>query len=315
MKKCDILFKRVDNRIYRSKSFYTYQLSPLDVDLFNMSTYLSQAILLEVCTHPKPGLVTRMCNGAHNDMSILTFAMSSAVLSRAFYDLQDIGMTHLGTEASLMEKVRSYGVGAEKELLRVTKGINTQRGILFAGGLLSAAAGYAYNNKISKNNILKVVKNMTEGIVSSELAVLNNLGKTAGEKLYAKYGITGIRGEVEQGFPSVTDYGLPALKEAFIKGAGLNDALLHSLIALMTVVQDSNVIWRTDIATAEEVKEIARNILSLGSVFTNNGRNAIQEAERYFCSRRISPGGSADLLSITISLYLMENKEFPVDIV
>lgn len=307
---------RVDK--YNKKSLervYEYQFSHYKTELCKMSQYLSQAIFLEVCTHPKPGLVTRLSKGAHNDMSILTFAMSSAVLGQAFSDLQDIGMTHNGSEKELFAKVRSYGILAEKELLRVTKGVNTQRGILFAGGLVSAAAGYAYNQGFDKENIISIVMKMTDGLVESELEKLDLEVKTAGEKLYKEYGITGIRGEVEKGFPSVLNYGLPALAEAFGKGASLNDALLHSLISLMTVVEDSNVIWRTDVEMAENVKNIAKDIISAGSIFTSQGWEKIKQAEKYFCSRRISPGGSADLLSVTIGLYLIENKEFPVDIV
>lgn len=104
------------------------------------------------------------------------------------------------------------------------------------------------------------------------------------------------------------------MEDAFDKGATINDALVHALISLMTVVEDSNVIWRTDYDTLLEVQRIAKNILSLGSVFTEKGRMAIAETERYFLQRRISPGGSADLLSVTITLYLLEHKEFPNDI-
>lgn len=315
MNKCDILLKRVDNKINMPKSFYTYQLSPLDAGLHNVSRYLAQAIVLEVCTHPKPGLVTRMTTGSHNDMSIMTFAMSSAVLSRAFYELQDIGMAHTGDAKELFGKVRAYGINAEKELLSVTKGINTQRGILFAGGILSAAAGYAIKHDLPKKDLLNIVKLMTSGLVHDELESLGrNDELTAGEKLYRQYGITGIRGEVERGFPSVLNYGLPALHEAFAGGADLNSALVHTLLALMTVVEDSNVLWRADIATAEEVKKIAKQIIQVGSVFTDAGKYAIKETEKYFVHKRISPGGSADLLSVTIGLYLLENKEFPVNI-
>lgn len=240
--------------------------------------------------------------------------MSSAVLSKAFNDLQDIGQAHRGTLAELFCKLRSYGVGAEEELLRVTKGVNTQRGILFAGGIVSAVSGYAMNMGLSRDALLPLIKEMAAGLVARELKNLDHAAMTAGEKLYYKYGITGIRGEVENGFPSVVNYGLPALEDAFDKGATINDALVHALIALMTVVEDSNVIWRTDYDTLLEVQRIAKNILSLGSVFTEKGRMAIAETERYFLQRRISPGGSADLLSVTITLYLLEHKEFPQDI-
>ena len=315
MRELKFLLQRVDkDEIKMDLNNYTCKLSPFDADLQKVSQYLTQAILLEVSTHPKPGLVTRLSNGAHKDMSIFTFMMSSAVLSKAFNDLQDIGQAHRGTLAELFCKLRSYGVGAEAELLRVTKGVNTQRGILFAGGIVSAVSGYAMNMGLSRDALLPMIKEMAAGLVAKELKNLDHAAMTAGEKLYYKYGITGIRGEVENGFPSVVNYGLPALEDAFDKGATINDALVHTLISLMTVVEDSNVIWRTDYDTLLEVQRIANNILSLGSVFTEKGRMAIAETERYFLQRRISPGGSADLLSVTITLYLLEHKEFPNDI-
>lgn len=315
MSELKFLLQRVDkDEIKMDLNNYACKLSPFDADLQKVGQYLTQAILLEVSTHPKPGLVTRLSNGAHKDMSIFTFMMSSAVLSKVFNDLQDIGQAHRGTLAELFCKLRSYGVGAEAELLRVTKGVNTQRGILFAGGIVSAVSGYAMNMGLSRDALLPMIKEMAAGLVARELKNLDHAAMTAGEKLYYKYGITGIRGEVENGFPSVVNYGLPALEDAFDKGATINDALVHALIALMTVVEDSNVIWRTDYDTLLEVQRIAKNILSLGSVFTEKGRMAIAETERYFLQRRISPGGSADLLSVTITLYLLEHKEFPNDI-
>ena len=315
MSELKFLLQRVDkDEIKMDLNNYTCKLSPFDADLQKVSQYLTQAILLEVSTHPKPGLVTRLSNGAHKDMSIFTFMMSSAVLSKAFNDLQDIGQAHRGTLAELFCKLRSYGVGAEAELLRVTKGVNTQRGILFAGGIVSAVSGYAMNMGLSRDALLPMIKEMAAGLVARELKNLDHAAMTAGEKLYYKYGITGIRGEVENGFPSVVNYGLPALEDAFDKGATINDALVHALISLMTVVEDSNVIWRTDYDTLLEVQRIAKNILSLGSVFAEKGRMAIAETERYFLQRHISPGGSADLLSVAITLYLLEHKEFPNDI-
>lgn len=315
MSELKFLLHRVDkDEIKMDLNNYTCKLSPFDADLQKVGQYLTQAILLEVSTHPKPGLVTRLSNGAHKDMSIFTFMMSSAVLSKAFNDLQDIGQAHRGTLAELFCKLRSYGIGAEAELLRVTKGVNTQRGILFAGGIVSAVSGYAMNMGLSRDALLPMIKEMAAGLVARELKNLDHAAMTAGEKLYYKYGITGIRGEVENGFPSVINHGLPALADAFNKGATINDALVHALIALMTVVEDSNVIWRTDYETLLEVQRIAKDILNLGSVFTEKGRMAIAETERYFLQRRISPGGSADLLSVTITLYLLEHKEFPNDI-
>lgn len=315
MSEQQILLRRVDNHeINTARQIHTCQLSSFDADMAKVSQYLTQAILLEVATHPKPGLVTRASNGSHNDMSIFTFMMSSAVLGKAFNYLQDMGMSHTGNLQELFEKIRAYGQVAEKELLNVTGGVNTQRGILFAGGILSGVAGYAINKGHDKESIIGLVMEMTNGIVEKELRNLGRKEITAGEKLYKEYGVTGIRGEVENGFPSVVNVGLPAMQEACSKGASLNDVLVHTLLSLMTVVEDSNVIWRTDVATLFEVQKVASHILNLGSVFTEAGRNAIKEAEKDFVNRRISPGGSADLLSITTTLYLLENKEFPCHI-
>ena len=292
------------------------QLSAKSETLRQMSMFLTQAVFMEVCVHPKPGLVTRHGGGAHTDMSILTFAAGSAVLAKAVSDLQILGMKHNGNYQELFGKVRRYGVSAEQELLRVTKGVNTQRGILFAGGLLAAAAGAAMNKGLDSKALCSIVAEMTQGLTENELAGLQaDRPLTAGERLYQAYGITGIRGEVEAGFPSVRQNGLPGLKEAFAKGAGLNDALVHALVHLMTVVQDSNVIWRGGYAKLPFVQQRARDILAQGSIFTDSGRRLLAESEELFRNERISPGGSADLLSVTAALYLVENKEFPVAII
>lgn len=292
------------------------QLSAKSEALQQMSLFLTQAVFMEVCAHPKPGLVTRHSNGAHTDMSILTFAAGSAVLAKAFTDLQVLGMNHTGDYRELFAKVRQYGVSAEQELLRVTKGVNTQRGILFAGGLMAAAAGVALNKGLDSGALCSIVAEMTQGLVAKELAGLQaDRPLTAGEKLYQTYGITGIRGEVEAGFPSVRQAGLPGLKEAFARGACLNDALIHALLNLMTVVQDSNVIWRGGYEKLPFVQQRAKAILAQGSVFTAAGQRLLAESEAVFRAERISPGGSADLLSVTAALYLVENKEFPVAII
>ncbi len=278
-----------------------------------LSEYLSQAILLEVSAYPKPGLVNRHTNGSHSDMSILTFAMSSVVLSRAYYQFLEFGKQEDCSAEDLFNKVRMAGVVAEKDLLIATKGVNTQRGVLFAGGILAAAGGYLTKKTDAvTEDIYGLVANMTQGLVKNELENLDIKTKlTAGELLYKKYGITGIRGEVEKGFPSVRNIGLPALEAAFAQGVCLNDALVHGLISLMTCVEDSNVIWRTDYETLQKVQLRAQYILSKGSIFSSIGREEIQKFDHDCVEHRISPGGAADLLSITIALFLLKNQEFP----
>ena len=55
---------------------------------------------------------------------------------------------------------------------------------------------------------------MTKGTVSKELEGLTKeTARTAGQRFYLEYGITGIRGQAEAGFPTVLEYGLPTLEK------------------------------------------------------------------------------------------------------
>ena len=63
----------------------------------------------------------------------------------------------------------------------------------------------------------------------------NNSNLTHGQKMYLKYGATGIRGEVEVGFETVFKYGLPSLKIFLNNGLNFNDSLVNTLIKLMLV--------------------------------------------------------------------------------
>ncbi|MFZ7103884.1 MAG: triphosphoribosyl-dephospho-CoA synthase [Peptococcaceae bacterium] len=287
----------------------------MEQEAWGIGEALLQGILLEVSSYPKPGLVSALSRGAHRDMNILTFMVSSAAIAAVFYKCAQAGIDHTGEIPDLLPVIRGIGIEYEKRLLESTKGVNTQRGILFAGGILCGAAGYRLkkSKSIGSRELFQIVAQMTEGLVARELENINT-GKerlTAGEKLYLKYNVKGIRGEVEAGFPAVKDTGLPALKAAFNQGKCLNQCIVHTLISLMTCVEDTTILWRKDLNVLTEVQNIAREILAAGSVFTRKGLEQINKADRYFITENISPGGSADLVSITIAAYLLENKQFP----
>lgn len=278
-----------------------------------LSQYLAQAITLEVCIHPKPGLVTCRSNGSHTDMSILTFAVSSAIVARAFERFAMIGAKHDGGPTTLLAALRNEGRAAETALLTATKGVNTQRGILFAGGILAAAGGFLTRfGEADADDLFRVVAEMTSGLVKAELEQLpGEHARTAGEILYQRYGVTGIRGEVERGFPSVRETGLPAIEAAFVQGASLNDACVCALLALLTRVEDSNVVWRTDLRTLQDLQRRAREIEICSGVSIQDKLCAVETLDAFCRNKNISPGGSADLLSITLAVYLLQHKKFP----
>lgn len=275
-----------------------------------------KGVLLEIGAFPKPGLVYLSSMGAHKDMNILTFMVSSAAISSAFYLCARAGRKHSGDIATLFPVLRAIGVSYEKRLLHSTKGVNTQRGILFSAGILCGAAGFASREEktLSSDNILKLVREMTQGLVARELGslTLDRPCKTAGEKLYLRHGTTGVRGEVETGFPTVAKIGLPAFRYALSHAKTLNEALVHTLLALMTSAEDSTIIWRKGMAQLSEVQSSSKEVLERGSVFTAAGRKAIRYLDRELRLKGISPGASADLLAVTVGLYLLENDQFPV---
>ena len=131
---------------------------------------------------------------------------------------------------------------------------------------------------------------------------------TAGERLYLSHGITGIRGEIEQGLPAVKNRGLPVLDEAFQKGLDLNDALIQTLISLMTVTDDTTILYRHDYEVLQSVQSDASRILDEGGMYTAKGRDSIEKLDQEYIVRNISPGGSADLLAVTYFLHAIEKK-------
>jgi len=271
-----------------------------------------KALLYEVSATPKPGLVDRNNSGAHKDMNFYTFIDSSLVLIEYFKKCTETGFKFNDENyGDLLTTLRPFGVKAEFDMYKATNGVNTHKGLIFSLGLITASAGLIYKksnnifieaNKIS-DLIKLIVKNITTELENNEQK--NNL--SYGEKLYVKYGIKGIRGEAESGFKTVLKYSLPLLTKLFDEGKCLNDTIVHVLLVLMANTQDSNIVGRHDIKTLDYTKEIAKDALSKGGYLTIEGKNFVEKMDRHFIQKNISPGGSADLIAVTLLLYFIEH--------
>ncbi|MHC1609132.1 MAG: triphosphoribosyl-dephospho-CoA synthase CitG [Candidatus Methanofastidiosia archaeon] len=282
-----------------------------DIDM--LGELATRSILLEASCHPKPGLVTPFSCGTHQDMDYTLFLKSSSVLSQGFYDIAHFSYDYEGTLKDMLPCIRTRGLEVEKRMFEVTNGVNTQKGLIFLFYLiLSSSAHLLRQGELIPKIVANGVANITEGIVEKELGNLvkeketNNL--TKGEQLFLEYDITGIRGEVERGLPSVMEHGLPTLKETYEKSGDLNDALLQTLLSLMAVVEDTNIIFRGGIELFKQAQAKAREILRLGGTQSQEGREKITKLEKSFIKYNISPGGSADLLSATLFMYYIEKE-------
>lgn len=268
-----------------------------------------EAMLVEVACTPAPGLVDRNNAGAHRDMDFFTFIASSSAISQAMYQFALAGWQHEGEPAELLPVLRTIGIAAEGQMLAATKGVNTQKGLLFLLGVIAGSAAMVlHRDKILlAERILAAAAAMCRDIVAQELTALKNINPdkrlTAGERLYLHYGITGIRGEIAAGLPVITCQGLPALQEGLEAGLSLNDALVHALMALMTQTQDTTILNRHDRSTLAYVQQEARAAVAAGGMLTGQGRDRIRELDEIFIGRNISPGGSADLLAVTYFIH------------
>lgn len=277
----------------------------------NIGCLVLEAMLLEANCAPAPGLVDRFNSGAHNDMDIYTFIKSSVALSPYMHNFVYTGYMHKGALDTLLAFIRPLGIEAEAAMFKATKGVNTQKGLIFLMGILCAAAGYVYRkyNIIKSTLVFDAVKIMCQGLVAKELGNLPHDRKlTSGERLYHQYGIRGIRGELEDGLPIIQDIALPAYKKAISLGATDDALLIYTLLSIMTATEDTTIINRHDQDTLIMVQKSAKKLLSNDDILQLDGFDAVKDLDRQFIEQWISPGGSADLLAATHFLYVLENK-------
>lgn len=270
-----------------------------------ISSFAIQAMLYEVACYPSPGLVSPISNGAHKDMDFFTFIDSTSALSKYLSLFVQEGFTE-NSYKDIFNHIRTIGIEAENDMFIKTKGINTHKGMLFLIGVSCAAVGKAFFEKKNFSQIQCIIKEMTSGIVEKELSLLKEKDNLSnGEKLYLKYKNEGVRGEVERGIPTVFHFSLDFFKQN--ADLSLNDRLVHTLIGIMQRCNDSTIIHRHNPDVLEEVKEKAKEIMKMGGMKTSCGRKEINQLCEEFIEKNISPGGSADLLGVTVFFYLVEN--------
>ncbi|MDR7871102.1 MAG: triphosphoribosyl-dephospho-CoA synthase CitG [Tissierellaceae bacterium] len=277
-----------------------------------VSNIAIKSILFEVATSPKPGLVDRFNSGAHKDMDFFTFLRSSSVLSSYFYNCAESGIDFTGNDYGyLLADLRPIGIKAEQDMFQATKGINTHKGIIFSMGIIAAAVGSLFkeldNLVFDYKEISNRVMLITNGITKELDSAHNKSNLTYGEMLYIKYGTKGIRGEVESGFKTILDISLPILEELLLDDFHINYVLIQVLLHLMAYTEDSNVLGRHNMDVLNYVQTESKKAIGLGGYFTQEGKKYIESMDKDFIDKNISPGGSADLLAVSLMMYILKN--------
>lgn len=276
------------------------QLVPPTTLPYIIARLATQALQAELDTTPKPGLVDKDNNGAHRDMDYALMQRSINTLHPYFVKLALLGFADtLPSHTS----IRDIGIEAEKAMLAATNGVNTHKGALFSMGLAVVAAAHE-ERKIAANEeqILKERNGGEDVLVSLQTTIkalaacFPDTNGTHGSKakLLSK-GTTAIKGALDnarEGYEMLFAEWLPF----YIERRKEHDAYTphKTLLRIMCDLDDTNVIYRTDLATAEEVKQEARALLD------NFAEAALKDMDRRYTARNISPGGAADMLSLTI---------------
>lgn len=257
-----------------------------------------RSLLHEIHTWPKPGLVSHIDTGSHADMDADMFRRSAAAIRPFFAEL-----VQAGERDQSMPVLRKIGLRAESAMLSVTGGVNTHRGAIFGLGLLCAAAGLRRRTGARADTSLgdRVRRRWGGQILGGP-----RLCSSHGEKAGRQYGAGGARAEAAQGFPAVYRIGVPALRHARDLAVDEESARVHACMALIAVIEDTNLLHRGGMQGLLFARRSAQGFLDLGGVAHAGWRAAAQALHQDFIARRLSPGGAADLLAMSLFVAALE---------
>lgn len=277
-----------------------------------------RALLYEVAVTPKPGLVDRANAGAHMDMDVFTFIDSACALREYFEACAGIGLAFRGKRPEdCFDALRTPGLLAEQAMKEATGGVNTHKGAIFSLGIYCAALGMGYDGARSDTEaVFWRCAQMTRERMAQELErIAAQEARTFGEEIYQKRRIGGVRAEAASGFAAVRESSLPRLRAALAAGLDLNDAGLCALAALMACTQDTNAVRRGGEKLAQEMRVSAAALDARIAGYLDAGtlcnhmeeiRQTLAHWDEEMSEKRISPGGCADLLALTLLAEFMK---------
>lgn len=266
----------------------------------------TRALKSELNTTPKPGLVDTHDSGAHRDMDHALMMRSIRALHPYFVRLATLGYDSPKLPAH--DDIVRIGIEAEKAMFESTGGVNTYKGALFSMGLALTAATYIIGRgKVATTTHGKeyVPGDLLSAIITQFANGFPDTSGTHGSraKQLAQSGcsLKSALDNAREGYTQLFGEWLP-FYETRIKG---DDSYVKhkTLLRIMCDLDDTNIVYRTDYATMQQVKTQARHLLE---DFSEAG---IDDLNRDFVSRNISPGGSADMLALVVFLFGITRKD------
>ena len=238
-----------------------------------------RALRMELDTTPKPGLVDKQDNGAHKDMDY-------ALMSKSISALRPY-LTRLAVESAKdidPARIKGIGIEAEKAMLKATGGVNTHKGALFCIGLSVAAA----SNLASRTGSVQAYsfKELVSRI-ASEIPLAQG---THGAEAKRSFKVSGALENARSAYPELFTDWLPYYRSLESDPCRCHKTLLH----IMTTLDDTNILHRRGVEGLARAKSEASRLQEDFSEAKMSSLN------KDFIRENISPGGSADMLSLTI---------------
>lgn len=249
------------------------------------------SLLRELYTTPKPGLVDRRNCGAHRDMDVPMFERSVESLRPYFRDAAGMGMRGCG-----MPALRARGVEAEAAMFAATGGVNTHKGMIYSMGLLLAGMGRALAEGDRAEEFLPYASGLARFDAEERLAQAGDHPVTNGGGVYRRYGARGAQGEAAAGFPHAV-YCAERLRQ--YREAGFAEAEVLTLCDSIAKLEDTNLLHRGGPEGLAYAQEAAAEIAELPPA---ERTEALFRLDDEFIRRNLSPGGSADMLSLACLL-------------
>ena len=271
---------------------HAFNLQPKPLSLAERLADLAvDALIDEADLSPKPALVDRRGNGAHTDLHLGLMHASALSLWPAFKEMAESAIAFGEVGVPLREAIGRIGREGEQAMLATTNGVNTHRGAIWALGLLVTAAALDCSNTHASTVALRAAR----------LAILDDRFAprplSHGAQVAQRYGARGAREEAQLGFPSVLQRALPQLKRSRAAGHGEQNARLDALLAIMTQLSDTCVLYRAGEQGLHTMQLGAQAVLDAGGGASLAGRRRLHELDEQLIALNASPGGAADLLA------------------
>lgn len=263
----------------------------------------TRALHAELDTTPKPGLVDKDNSGAHRDMDHALMSRSIRAIHPYFVRLALLGFA---ADMPSHDDIVKTGIEAERAMFEATNGVNTYKGALFSMGLaVVAAAGKAWQGcSITPQALSAAISKLAFAFPDTKGTHGSKAKQTAASETAT---FKGALDNAREGYPMLFNDWLPFY--ANLSKNGEPHALHLTLLRIMCDLDDTNIVYRTSLAMMKQVKEESRSVLSRWSGATHGTPQAdagtnldtiLGDMNRSFVQRNISPGGSADMLSLVV---------------